>query len=116
MLDMITTPLGFSSFHAIASGAMAPWKFECDGEVVRVDPSGPLLVQVGAATDLAVDKERIQPSAGRLDLQKCKSLGGFSYAYPYAQTRCSRHIDEGIQAEDVDLPTQQIGDTRLSDT
>jgi DNA-binding transcriptional LysR family regulator len=38
-----------------ASGALAPWEFECDGEVVRVDPSGPLLVQVGAATDLAVE-------------------------------------------------------------
>jgi DNA-binding transcriptional LysR family regulator len=38
-----------------SSGAMAPWEFECDGEVVRVDPSGPLLVQVGAATDLAVE-------------------------------------------------------------
>jgi DNA-binding transcriptional LysR family regulator len=38
-----------------ASGAMTAWEFECDGEVVRVDPSGPLLVQVGAATDLAVE-------------------------------------------------------------
>jgi DNA-binding transcriptional LysR family regulator len=37
------------------SGAMAPWEFERDGEIVKVDPSGPLLVQVGAATDLAVD-------------------------------------------------------------
>ncbi len=37
------------------SGAMMPWEFECDGEVVLVDPSGPLLVQVGTATDLAVD-------------------------------------------------------------
>lgn len=37
------------------SGAMTPWEFECDGEVVRVDPSGPLLVQAGAATDLAVE-------------------------------------------------------------
>jgi len=37
------------------SGAMMPWEFERDGEVVRVDPSGPLLVQIGAATDLAVD-------------------------------------------------------------
>src|ERR1700716_806337 len=37
------------------SGAMMPWEFECDGEVVRVDPSGPLLVQIGAATDLAVE-------------------------------------------------------------
>jgi DNA-binding transcriptional LysR family regulator len=38
-----------------SSGATKPWEFECDGEVVRVDPSGPLLVQVGAATDLAVE-------------------------------------------------------------
>jgi len=35
--------------------AMAPWEFERDGELVRVDPGGPLLVQAGAATDLAVD-------------------------------------------------------------
>jgi DNA-binding transcriptional LysR family regulator len=35
--------------------AMAPWEFERDGKVVRVDPTGPLLVRAGAATDLAVD-------------------------------------------------------------
>jgi len=38
-----------------SSGAMTPWEFERDGEVVRVDTSGPLLVQAGVATDLAVD-------------------------------------------------------------
>jgi DNA-binding transcriptional LysR family regulator len=38
-----------------ASGAMSLWEFERDKEVVRVDPSGPLLVQIGAATDLVVD-------------------------------------------------------------
>ena len=38
-----------------SSGAMTPWEFERDGEVVRVDPSGPLLVQAGAASDLAVE-------------------------------------------------------------
>src|SRR6476661_3759 len=37
-----------------ASGAMTPWEFERRGETVRVDPSGPLLVQAGTATDLAV--------------------------------------------------------------
>jgi DNA-binding transcriptional LysR family regulator len=37
------------------SGAMTPWEFERKGEVVQVDPSGPLLVQIGAATDLAVE-------------------------------------------------------------
>ena len=38
-----------------ASGAMPPWEFERDGEVVRVDPTGPLLVTQGGAADLAVD-------------------------------------------------------------
>jgi DNA-binding transcriptional LysR family regulator len=38
-----------------ASGAMIAWEFERDGEVVKVDPTGPLIVRVGAATDLAVD-------------------------------------------------------------
>ncbi|MER9891958.1 LysR family transcriptional regulator [Mesorhizobium sp. M0119] len=38
-----------------ASRAMPPWEFERDGEVVRVDPSGPLLVTLGGATDLKVD-------------------------------------------------------------
>jgi DNA-binding transcriptional LysR family regulator len=38
-----------------ASGAMTAWEFERNGEIVRLDPSGPLIVRVGAATDLAVD-------------------------------------------------------------
>jgi DNA-binding transcriptional LysR family regulator len=37
------------------SGAMTAWEFERDGEVVKLEPSGPLIVRVGAATDLAVD-------------------------------------------------------------
>ena len=38
-----------------ASGAMTAWEFERDGEVVKVEPTGPLIVRLGAATDLAVD-------------------------------------------------------------
>lgn len=38
-----------------SSGAMTAWEFERGSEVVRVDPSGPLLVRVGTATDLAVE-------------------------------------------------------------
>ena len=38
-----------------ASGAMTAWEFERDGEILRVDPSGPLIVRAGAATELAVD-------------------------------------------------------------
>ncbi|KRC70876.1 HTH-type transcriptional regulator DmlR [compost metagenome] len=37
------------------SGSMPPWEFERDGETVRVDGTGPLVVQIGGAVDLAVD-------------------------------------------------------------
>jgi DNA-binding transcriptional LysR family regulator len=38
-----------------SSGAMSPWEFERAGEVVKIEPAGPLLVSIGNATDLAVD-------------------------------------------------------------
>ncbi|QNH14820.1 LysR family transcriptional regulator [Xanthomonas sp. SI] len=38
-----------------ASGAIPAWEFERDGEIVLVEPTGPLLVRLGAAVDLAVD-------------------------------------------------------------
>ncbi len=38
-----------------SSGAMPVWEFERQGEVVTVDPAGPLVVRVGTATDLAVE-------------------------------------------------------------
>lgn len=37
-----------------ASGVIPAWEFERRGEIVRVDPDGPLLVRLGAAVDLAV--------------------------------------------------------------
>jgi DNA-binding transcriptional LysR family regulator len=37
-----------------ASGAIPTWEFERDAEIVRVEPSGPLMVRLGAAVDLAV--------------------------------------------------------------
>ena len=38
-----------------ASGATFVWEFERNGEIIRVDPTGPLVVRAGAATELAVD-------------------------------------------------------------
>lgn len=38
-----------------SSGAMPAWEFERDGEVVKLEPVGPLIVRIGAAADLAVD-------------------------------------------------------------
>lgn len=36
------------------SGTMAPWEYERDGEVVRIEPAGPLMVVGGATVELAV--------------------------------------------------------------
>ncbi|WP_215745656.1 LysR family transcriptional regulator [Gluconobacter sp. P1C6_b] len=38
-----------------AGGAPAMWEFEKNGEVIRLDPPGPLLVQPGSACDLLVE-------------------------------------------------------------
>ena len=38
-----------------ASGVLAPWEFERDSEIVRVDRDGPLRVRIGAATDIAAE-------------------------------------------------------------
>ena len=40
--------------HRFASRAMSTWEFERDGEVVKVDPTGPLIVST-AAVELATD-------------------------------------------------------------
>ncbi len=63
-----------------ASGFIPPWEFACGDELVRIDPTGPLLVRLGGAVDLAVSaavdglgivhlfEEWLQPhiAAGRL--------------------------------------------------
>ncbi|HEX7339248.1 MAG TPA: LysR family transcriptional regulator [Rhodanobacteraceae bacterium] len=37
------------------SGAMPPWEFERNGEIITVDPSGPLIVRAGGGADLAIE-------------------------------------------------------------
>jgi DNA-binding transcriptional LysR family regulator len=37
------------------SGVTPAWEFERNGELVRVEPTGPLIVSIGTTTDLAVD-------------------------------------------------------------
>jgi DNA-binding transcriptional LysR family regulator len=46
--------------HACLSGASSgaatpPWEFERDGKIVRVDPSGPLIIRGHGGVDLAVE-------------------------------------------------------------
>ncbi|MEQ1956676.1 LysR family transcriptional regulator [Mesorhizobium sp. CN2-181] len=41
--------------HRFPSGVTPPWDFERNGEEVRIDPIGPLIVTTGGASDLAVE-------------------------------------------------------------
>ena len=50
LLKHACLPGSFSS-----SPKPAPWEFERDGEVLFVDPAGPLVVRIGGGTDLAVE-------------------------------------------------------------
>ena len=38
-----------------SSGAMPAWEFERNGEILKIEVTGPLVVRIGAAADLAVD-------------------------------------------------------------
>lgn len=38
-----------------STGHIPDWEFEKDGKVIRIQPSGPLIVSIGTAADLAVD-------------------------------------------------------------
>jgi DNA-binding transcriptional LysR family regulator len=38
-----------------AGGAMTEWEFERGGEIIKIEPTGPLTVSAGTGTDLAVD-------------------------------------------------------------
>lgn len=47
--------LGHSCLRSrFSSGSMTAWEFERDGEVVRVDPAGPLVVSAGTASEIAI--------------------------------------------------------------
>ncbi len=51
--DLLAHPCILGRF---ASGRLtAPWEFERDGEVVRIEPKARLIVKVGGATDLGVE-------------------------------------------------------------
>jgi DNA-binding transcriptional LysR family regulator len=38
-----------------SSGMINAWEFECAGELIKLETAGPLIVHIGAATDLGVD-------------------------------------------------------------
>jgi DNA-binding transcriptional LysR family regulator len=98
-----------------ASGAMPIWEFERDGEVVRVDPGGPLVVRLGGAADLAVDaavaglgivslfEEWLRPHLGSDALEPVlapwwQSFSGPFLYYPVLYYPGRRHLPAPLRA------------------
>ncbi|WP_454689914.1 LysR family transcriptional regulator [Achromobacter aloeverae] len=63
------------------SGNMAAWEFERDGETLRIDAAGPLVVLIGGGIDLAVDA----------------AVGGSGIVYLFEQW-LRPHLDSGALA------------------
>jgi DNA-binding transcriptional LysR family regulator len=93
-----------------ASGAMPTWEFERDGEVVRVDPVGPLVVQPGGAVDLAVGaavaglgiihlfEEWLRPHLDRGALEPVLVPWWQSFSGPFLYYPGRRHLPAPLRA------------------
>ncbi|MBU6247702.1 MAG: LysR family transcriptional regulator [Xanthomonadaceae bacterium] len=93
-----------------ASGYTPPWEFERDGEIVRVDPEGPLKVRLGAAADLAVRaaidglgvvhlfEAWLQPHLDRGELEPVLQPWWQAFSGPYLYYPGRRHLPAPLRA------------------
>lgn len=93
-----------------ASGHIPTWEFERDGEVVRVDPDGPLLVRLGAAADLALRtaidglgvihlfEAWLQPHLERGELEPVLQPWWQTFSGPYLYYPGRRHLPAPLRA------------------
>ncbi|MET0331911.1 MAG: LysR family transcriptional regulator [Dyella sp.] len=93
-----------------SGGATPVWEFERDGDVVRVDPSGPLLVRQGAALDLAVQaaidglgiihlfEDWLQPYLDSGQLEPVLQPWWQSFSGPFLYYPGRRHLPSPLRA------------------
>lgn len=93
-----------------ASGHIPTWEFERDGEIVRVDPDGPLLVRLGAAADLALRaaidglgvihlfEAWLQPYVERGELEPVLQPWWQTFSGPYLYYPGRRHLPAPLRA------------------
>lgn len=103
-----------------ASGIVPEWEFERDGEVMRVKPTGPLLVSIGAAVDLAVAtaiagggiiylfEEWLRPAIERGELEAILMLWWQQFSGPYLYYPDRRLIPAPLKAF-IDFIREQNG-------
>jgi DNA-binding transcriptional LysR family regulator len=103
-----------------SSGVMLPWEFERDGEVVRVEPAGPLTVRLGAAVDLAVQaaigglgiihlfEEWLQPDLARGMLVPVLAAWWQAFPGPFLYYPGRKHLPAPLRAFVDFIKTPQV--------
>ena len=93
-----------------ASGATPPWEFERDGELIRIDPPGPLLVRVGEGMELAIRsavaglgivhlfEEWLRPHLDSGDLEPVLVPWWQSFSGPFLYYPGHRHLPAPLRA------------------
>jgi DNA-binding transcriptional LysR family regulator len=93
-----------------ASGVTPTWEFERDGEVVRIEPSGPLVVRPGAASDLTVStavaglgiiylwEDMLRPHLDSGALEPVLELWWQSFSGPFLYFPGRRHMPTALRA------------------
>jgi DNA-binding transcriptional LysR family regulator len=92
------------------SGAITAWVFERDGDTVKVDPKGPLIVGIGATVDLAVDaavagsgiiylfEDWLAPYIARGELEPVLEPWWQSFSGPFLYFPSRRHLPAPLRA------------------
>jgi len=93
-----------------ASGAMSTWEFARDGESIKVDPKGPLIVRIGATVDLAVDaaiggsgiiylfEDWLRPYIERGELEPVLEPWWLSFSGPFLYFPSRQHLAAPLRA------------------
>jgi DNA-binding transcriptional LysR family regulator len=106
-----------------ASGAMPLWEFERDGEVVRVDPAGPLIARPGGAMDLKIHaavsglgviylyEDMLRPHLDSGALEPVLEPWWQAFSGPFLYYPGRRHLPTPLRAF-VDF-VKEVGDTAV---
>ena len=92
------------------SGAMPPWEYEREGETLLIEPTGPLIVNVGGAVDLAVQaaidglgivylfEEWLQPYLDSGQLEAILEPWSLTFTGPYLYYPGRRYLPSPLRA------------------
>ena len=108
------TTLTWRSSFALSAGSsmngMLDWEFERQGEVIKLDPTGPLIVQAGTATDLAIGaavagcgvihlfEDWLRPNLDASDLEPILEPWWLRFSGPFLYYPSRRYVPAPLRA------------------